>query len=168
LKRQLPIRQRCRGSLPPAQSSTDGLEGDAASGPLVASWPRKGGENCAIPIVEDDFYLVTVPAWNAILSMDISDPAAPREVSRVTFGADDVPHWISIPADQRRMVVTGFGGMQHHVLIARFDPENGELAMDERFRKAGKFEPGFRMDDRHLPHGGKCTGIPHGAVFSRP
>jgi hypothetical protein len=146
----------------------EGLEGDAPSGRLVASFPQKTGEYCAIPVIAGDYYLVTVPAWSAVVSLDISDPSAPREISRVTFGPDDVPHWIAISPDQRRVVVTGYEGLQHRVMIARFDPATGRLALDERFREAGKAEPGFRMDDKTWPHGGTAKGIPHGAVFSQP
>ena len=102
------------------------------------------------------------------MSLDISDPAHPRAVSRVTLGSDDVPHWIAISADRRRVAITGYGSMQHRVLIARFDPASGQLTLDERFREEGAAEPGFRMDDQTWPHGGDAKGIPHGAVFSRP
>jgi hypothetical protein len=146
----------------------EGLETDAPSARLVASFPRKEGTYCAIPVVVGNWYLVTVPAWSAVVSLDISDPAVPREVSRVTLGADDVPHWIAVSADGRRVAITGYGAMRHRVLIARFDPENGQLTLDERFREEGASEPGFRMDDETWPHGGQAKGIPHGAVFSRP
>jgi hypothetical protein len=146
----------------------DGIDGDAPSAQLVASFPRKDGTYCAIPVISGDYYLVTVPAWNAVVSLDISDPAAPREVSRVALASGDVPHWISISPDQRRVVVTGYEGMQHRVFIARFDPATGALALDERFREEGANEPGFRMDNKVWPHGGNAKGIPHGAVFSRP
>jgi hypothetical protein len=146
----------------------EGLETDAPSARLVASFPRKEGTYCAIPVVVGNYYLVTVPAWSAVVSLDISDPAVPREVSRVTLGADDVPHWIAVSADGRRVAITGYGAMRHRVLIARFDPENGQLTLDERFREEGASEPGFRMDDETWPHGGQAKGIPHGAVFSRP
>jgi hypothetical protein len=99
------------------------------------------------------------------VSLDISDPAAPREVSRLTLGPDDVPHWISLSKDHRRVVITGYGSMRHRVMIARFDPTSGQLAIDERFRAEGATEPGFRMDDRTWPHGGSAKAIPHGAVF---
>ena len=66
----------------------DGLAGDTPSARLVASFPRKAGTNCAIPVIAGHYYLVTVPAWSAVVSLDISDPAAPREVSRVTLGAE--------------------------------------------------------------------------------
>jgi len=145
-----------------------GLESEAPSARLVASFPRKPDTYCAIPVVVGEYYLVTVPAWSAVVSLDVSDPTSPREVSRLTLGPDDVPHWISASADGRRLVVTGYGAMQHRVLIARFDPASGQLTLDQRFREDGALEPGFLMDAQTWPHGGDADGIPHGAVFSRP
>jgi hypothetical protein len=145
-----------------------GLEGESPEGRLVASFPRKAKTYCAIPVVAGHYYLVTVPAWSAVVSLDISDPAAPREVSRVTLGPDDVPHWISMSEDRRRVVLTGYGELKHRVLIARFDSTTGRLSLDERFREPGARVPGFRMDDKTWPHGGNAKGIPHGSVFGRP
>lgn len=144
----------------------EGLEGEAPSGRLVASFPRKAETHCAIPVVAGHYYLVTVPAWNAVVCLDISDPAAPRETSRVILGPDDAPHWIAISGDHHRVVITGYGAMKHRVLIARFDPVTGQLAIDARFRESGAAQPGFRMTDKTWPHGGQASGIPHGAVFS--
>ncbi len=143
----------------------DGLDGDEPSGRLVASFPRKERTYCAIPVIVGHYYLVTVPAWNAVVSLDIRDPSAPREAGRVTLGPDDVPHWIAVSGDRRRVVVTGYGAMKHRVVIARFDPATGGLTLDERFREEGAAEPGFRMDGKAWPHGGNASGIPHGAVF---
>jgi hypothetical protein len=143
------------------------LESETPSARLVASFPRKAGTYCAIPVVSGHYYLVTVPALNAVVSLDISDPSAPREASRVTLGPDDVPHWIAMSEDQQRVVITGYGALEHRVVIARFDAATGRLAVDERFREEGAAEPGFRMDDKAWPHGGNAKGIPHGAVFSR-
>ncbi len=145
----------------------EGLEGETPSARLVASFPRKERTYCAIPAIVGHYYLVTVPAWSAVVSLDISDPAAPREAGRVTFGPDDVPHWISVSEDRRRVVVTGYGAMKHRVAIARFDSTSGALALDERFREDGATAAGFRMDDKTWPHGGAAKAIPHGAVFSR-
>ena len=145
-----------------------GLEGDRPQGRLVATFPRKPKTYCAIPVIAGHYYLVTVPAWSAVVSLDISDPAAPREVSRMTLGPEDVPHWISMSEDRRRLVVTGYGAMKHRVLIARFDSASGRLSLDERFREPGSSEPGFLMDNKTWPHGGSAQGIPHGSVFARP
>lgn len=146
----------------------EGLDGDSPSARLVASFPQKPDEFCAIPVISGHYYLVTVPAWSAVVSLDISDPSAPIEVSRLTLAPEDVPHWIAISPDQRRVVVTGYAAMQHRALIARFDPATGKLTIDARFREEGSTEPGFRMDNKTWPHGGNAKGIPHGAVFSRP
>ena len=146
----------------------EGLDGDSPSARLVASFPQKPDEFCAIPVISGHYYLVTVPAWSAVVSLDISDPSAPIEVSRLTLAPEDVPHWIAISPDQRRVVVTGYAAMQHRALIARFDPATGKLTIDARFREEGSTEPGFRMDNKTWPHGGNAKGIPHGALFSRP
>jgi len=145
----------------------EGLDGDTPSGRLVATFPQKPETSCAIPVIAGDYYLVTVPAWSAVVSLDISDPAHPREVSRVSLDSADVPHWISLSPDRRRVVLTGYGAMAHRVFILDLDPATGALALDERFREPGALAPGFRMDDKTWPHGGNAEAIPHGAVFSR-
>lgn len=145
-----------------------GIDSESPSARLVSSFPQKKDTYCAIPAISGHYYVVTVPAWNAVVSLDISDPANPREVSRMTLGANDTPHWLSISPDQRRVVVTGYDGMEHRVVIARFDSTSGQLAIDERFKEEGATEPGYRMDNKTWPHGGNAKGVPHGAVFSRP
>ncbi|MEP6620957.1 MAG: hypothetical protein ABJE47_16650 [bacterium] len=146
----------------------DGVASAAPSARMVASFPRKAGTNCAVPIVAGKYFLITVPAWSAVVSLDVSDPAHPREVSRVTLGDNDVPHWIGIEPNHRRVVITGYQAMKSRVVMARFDETNGKLALDERFRAAGSSEAGMRMEGITWPHGGNGAAIPHGAVFSRP
>ena len=146
----------------------DSLDGSRPTGRLVASFPMKPKTDCAIPVISGHYYLVTVPAWSAVVSLDIADPSHPREVSRVTLGKDDVPHWISIEPNQRRVVITGYAAMKNRVVIASFDPATGRLAIDRRFRDAGSTGFGLRMDNKIWPHGGRAAGVPHGAVFSTP
>ena len=145
----------------------DGLSSTAPSARMVASFPRKPGTSCAVPVVAGKYYLITVPAWSAVVSLDVSDPSHPREVSRVTLGPDDVPHWIGIEPNHRRVVITGYQAMKTRVLLATFNAKTGALALDERFRAAGGTESGMRMENITWPHGGSGAGIPHGAVFSR-
>lgn len=144
-----------------------GLDTPRPSATLVSSFPQKPKTSCAIPAIVGSYYLVTVPAWSAVVSLDISDPSHPREVSRVTLGKDEVPHWLSVEPNQRRVVVTGYEGMQHRVLMLDFDVRTGKLAIDTRFAEPGAKTPGFFMENKTWPHGGTAKGIPHGAVFSR-
>jgi len=146
----------------------DGMASPAPSARLVASFPRKALTSCAVPVVAGKYYLIPVPAWSAVVSLDVSDPAHPREVSRVTLGSEDVPHWIGIEPNHARVVITGYRAMKTRVMMARFDETSGRLALDERFRAAGSAEAGLRMEGITWPHGGDGAAVPHGAVFSRP
>jgi hypothetical protein len=145
-----------------------GLDGPSPAGQLVSSFPRKKDTYCAIPVIAGHYYLVTVPAWSAVVSLDISNPAMPRKASQVTLGDQDVPHWIAIEPNHRRVVITGYVGLKHRVVLANFDETTGQLTIDERFRDDGAAQPGFRMENKSWPHGGNAPGIPHGAVFSLP
>jgi hypothetical protein len=144
----------------------NGIGEGKPSARLVASFPRKPGTSCAVPVVAGKYYLITVPAWSAVVSLDVSDPERPREVSRISLGADDVPHWIGIEPNHRRIVITGYRSMRTRVLIARFDEATGALTLDGRFRTAASAEPGIRMEGVAWPHGGNRAAVPHGAVFS--
>lgn len=146
----------------------EGLEGETPSGRLVASLPAKDGVYCAIPVVAGRYWLMTVPSYPAVVSLDVSDPANPKEASRLALDSTDVPHWISLEPNTRRVVITGYGSLENRVLIATFDSATGVLALDRHFAEAGAIKPGFAMSGRAWPHGGSGAGIPHGAVFSRP
>ncbi len=146
----------------------DGVASNAPTARLVNAFPRKAGTNCAIPTVAGRYYLVTVPAWSAIVSLDMSDPSHPREVSRLTLGDDDVPHWISLEPNMQRVVLTGYRSLKTRVIIANFDATTGALSLDERFREEGSSEAGFRFENKTYPHGASGGAVPHGAVFSRP
>lgn len=145
----------------------DGIEGATPSGRLVATLPRSKGTYCAIPIVSGRYWITTVPAVPAVVSLDISDPTNPREVSRLTLSPEDVPHWIALEPNTRRLAITGYGKLATRVLLATFDSATGALALDPRFRAAGAVAPGLDLTGP-WPHGGTTPGSPHGAVFSRP
>ena len=124
-----------------------GLDGSTPSGQLVSSFPRKPNTYCAVPVVAGHYYLVTVPAWSAVVSLDISNPTAPKEASRLVLGDNDVPHWLALEPNHRRVVVTGYGDLAHRIVIAKFDEKRGQLTPDSELQP---------------------TGTPHGAVFSLP
>lgn len=146
----------------------DDIASTRPSARLVASFPRKPGTSCAVPVVAGNYYLITVPAWSAVVSLDVSDPQRPREVSRISLGPNDVPHWIGIEPNHERVVITGYQAMKTRVLLARFDQASGKLSLDMRFRAPGSSAPGLRMEGVVWPHGGSGAAVPHGAVFSRP
>ena len=134
-----------------------GLDGAAPELEFVHSFP---GEDCAVPAVSGRFWVQTVPALRALVSLDVSDPAHPREVSRLVFGEGVTPHWLARDASGRRLVVNSGSGKDPRLYLVTLDPATGALARDTSL-------PELSMERVPWP-GGERPGIPHGAVFAHP
>jgi hypothetical protein len=130
---------------------------------LVHSFP---GFGCGVPVLTGHYWLQPVPETHALVALDISDPDKPREVSSVTFGDDENPHWIAIDPSGRRVVLNS-GGKGNRLFVVNFDPETGKLAIDEKFRDPDDPKPGISMTGRKWPHGFTGNAAPHGSVFSK-
>ncbi|HEX5631695.1 MAG TPA: hypothetical protein VFX50_00635, partial [Gemmatimonadales bacterium] len=63
------------------------------------------GENCAVPVLVDSWWIQSVPDEHALVTLDVSDPARPREVGRFTFYAGFRPHWLAWDEGGSRLVV---------------------------------------------------------------
>ena len=101
-------------------------------------------KDCGVPVIAGHFWLQPVPSDHALVSLDISDPEHPREVSRVAFGDDEGPHWVSLDATGRRVVVNSAGSKPNRLYIVDVDPATGRLAIDQRFRDSGSERPASR------------------------
>ena len=135
--------------------------------PRVERVYRFPGASCALPAVSGHFWIQTVPAEHALVALDVRQPEAPREVGRVSLGPGHWPHWISLEPGDRRLVVTGYQGTRHRVIVVRFDPATGALAVDARFG-GGPDGAGVSFARPAWPHGATGAADPHAAVFSRP
>jgi hypothetical protein len=138
------------------------IEGDHPRATFVKGFE---GKDCGVPILTGHYWMQTVPDAHALVALDISDAEHPREVSRVTLPTNEAPHWIAIDAAGRRVVLNS-GGRGSRLFVINFDPANGRLAMDERFRDPGAAEAGISLSGANWSG---FTGVvsPHGAVFSR-
>jgi hypothetical protein len=126
------------------------------------------GANCGVPLLAGHYWIQPVPEAHALLSMDITDPMHPREVSRVKLDDDEWPHWISMDHAGRRVVMNSGGyGKTDRVYVVNFNPANGDLKLDDKFRDKGSDMPGISMRGRTWPHGFVGKALPHGTVFSR-
>jgi len=149
-----------------------GLGGPTASAEFVHSSPWNATIDarrfCAVPVLVDHFWIQTSGPEHAVISLDVSDPKQPREVSRLQLEPDDVPHWIAIEPGGDRLVITGYAGIESRVLLARVDRRTGALTLDTSFKAPGTADPGVDFGRATWPHGASGKAIPHGAVFSRP
>jgi hypothetical protein len=150
----------------------DGLDGPSASARWVYSSAWAGefaGKNfCAVPDVVGRFWIQPSGPEHAVISLDVSDPDHPREVSRLVLGDTDAPHWIAAEPDGDRLIVTGYGGLESRALMARIDRATGALRLDAAFTTPGAVRAGVDLGRDVWPHGATGRAIPHGAVFSRP
>lgn len=140
------------------------LDTDTPSASFIHSFT---GGDCAVPVVSGRYWVQTVPAERALVSLDVSAPDRPREVGRLTLAETEAPHWIALDDSGTRIVISGGGGaLERRVLLATLDLGTGALALDRCFREPGTHTPGVSFDRVSWPHGATGPAIPHGAVFS--
>jgi hypothetical protein len=126
------------------------------------------GKDCGVPILTSHYWLQPVPKAHALVSLDITDPEHPREVSSVKLGDDEGAHWIAIDATGKRVVLNSGGySRSDRLFIINFNPATGALSLDERFRDPGGAQPGVDFAAKTWPHGFIAHAAPHGTVFSR-
>ncbi|MGQ0559668.1 MAG: hypothetical protein ACT4OE_08815 [Sphingosinicella sp.] len=123
--------------------------------------------DCALPVIVGRFWVQTDYSLPGLVTLDMTNPGRPVEVSRLTMPPDQRVHWISLAPDGRRIVMTGYRALQHRLLLARIDPRTGALELDTTFRSAGATVPGVDFNRANWPHGATGPARPHGAVFSR-
>ena len=121
-----------------------------------------GNRHCALPALLGDIWVQTVPARNGLIALDVSDPVTVREVATVSFGRDRWTHWIAGEPGGDRLVVTGYGGLQHQVGMVRLDAVSSGLSLDKSFGESGWVS----FEREAWPHGNSGAAVPHGAVFS--
>jgi hypothetical protein len=143
----------------------DGLAGDR---PTVEAVHAFEGEGCAVPVVLGDRWIQPVPGEHALVAVDVSEAGSVREVARLELPDGHWPHWLASSPDGRRIVVTGYAGTRHRVLMVEVDPGTGAMRLDERFRTPGSDGPGVSFDREAWPHGATGPADPHGVVFSLP
>lgn len=141
------------------------VTGIAGPKPQVDFLRAFAGENCAVPLLIGKFWLQTVPDEHAILTLDISDSAHPREVARVSFDSTFKPHWMAYDRGGSRLVVNDG---KSRLILVMVDERTGALVIDPAFRDEGATLPGVSFARPQWPHGASGAAVPHGSVFSRP
>ena len=142
------------------------LRGVAGATPAATLVHTFDGTDCGVPVLTSHYWIQTVPADHGLVTLDVSDPEHPREMSRVSVGPDEQPHWIAIDHTGRRIVLNS-AGKGNRLFIINFDPASGRMSVDRTFRDPGSSKPGISLAGANWPRGFKGNVVPHGAVFSR-
>ncbi|MCL6682747.1 selenium-binding family protein [Sphingomonas alba] len=139
-----------------------GLDTPEPKAKLVHKFP---GDFCGVPTIVGRYLVQSVPTIHGFAVLDIGNPDAVREVSRLTIDGDFSPHWTAWDAKAKRLVITS-GRQGDRLYLLKLDQKTGALSIDDGFRDTdGK--RGFSFATRKWPHGWTGEGTPHGAVFSR-
>ncbi|WP_457653856.1 hypothetical protein [Rhodocaloribacter sp.] len=146
----------------------EGLETDRPSATFVHAFPGSlaPGEECGVPVVYGDYWIQTAPGLPGLIALDVSNPEAPVEASRLVLDARyPRPHWIAADRTSGRLVVTGMDASW--VLVVAIDSETGALSIDEAFRDGEEGLPGIDFDRATWPHGATGGAVVHGALFGQ-
>ncbi|MDQ1468664.1 MAG: methanethiol oxidase [Bryobacterales bacterium] len=120
--------------------------------------------SCGIPVVFGKYWLMPVGQLHAVVVLDISNPAAPREVSRLRTPATFNPHWLARDARSNRLVLGAELGGEEGFFLLRFDAESGGLSFDPAFK--GEGQTGYlSLRNQSWPHGPTGPAWGHAALF---
>ena len=127
---------------------------------------------CGIPVISGKYWLQPVGEMHAVVVLDISDPTAPREVSRIRTNTDFLPHWLAKDPLTNRFALGAEVGDEKGFFMLRFDEEKGRLSFDRDFNGrdgSGPFarrRAGYISFDRtDWPHGETGPAWGHAAIF---
>lgn len=137
-----------------------GLDGDTPAATRVYTFPGGTDESmCAVAATVGNYWIQAAEALPGLVVLDLSNPAAPREVARLVLDGARFPkaHWVSADRSGTRLAITGTGDW---LVMARFDPTTGAVTLDERFGQRADSLPGMLMRNAR-----GATLHPHGVAW---
>jgi hypothetical protein len=112
-----------------------------------------------------DHWIMPVGRAQTVVVLDVSDPARPREVSRLDTPADFNPHRAANdPASDRIVIGAEFGGEQG-MFILRFDASRGRLRFDPSIVSPAGVDGYIDLEEQQWPHGPSGPAWGHAALF---
>lgn len=120
--------------------------------------------SCGIPIVFGPYWINPVGQLHAVIVLDVSDPASPKEVFRLSTPETFSPHWLARDPRSNRLVLGAELGGEEGLFILRFDENTGRLSFDASFNGEGR--PGYlSLKQQSWPHGPSGPAWAHAALF---
>lgn len=120
---------------------------------------------CSVPVVIGSHWIMPVAWSQMVVVLDVADPAAPREVSRLMLPEDFNAHWAAKDPGSNRIVLGAEMGKERGVYLLTYDPATGTLAVDGSIN-AGSRRPGYiDLDHQAWPHGPSGSAWAHSALF---
>ena len=132
--------------------------------PEAFSGPGRIRGSCGIPVVFGSHWLMPVGQLHAVIVLDITNPAVPREVSRLHTPETFKPHWLARDPRSNRLVLGAELGGEEGFYLLRFDTQAGALSFDPAIRGDGQI--GYvSLTNQAWPHGPSGPAWGHAALF---
>jgi hypothetical protein len=127
---------------------------------------RPGGTrgSCGIPIVYGNYWLQPAGRLHSVVVLDVTNPSAPREVSRLATPDTFNPHWLARDPRSNRLVLGAELGGEEGFYLLRFDEAKGQLSFDPSV--SGEGLAGYlSLKNQQWPHGNSGVAWAHAALF---
>lgn len=126
---------------------------------------RPGGTRgaCSIPVIKGHYWIMPVGRMHTVVVLDISNPARPKEVSRLNTRDTYNPHWAALDPHSDRVVIGAELGGEQGMYLLKFDERKGQLSFD---KSVSSGEPGYiDFENQKWPHGDSGPAWAHAALF---
>lgn len=123
---------------------------------------------CGVPLLIGKYWVMPVGWSQAVVVLDVSDPAAPREVSRLAMPADFDPHWAAKDPLSDRIAIGAELEKEKGIFVLRFDQATGTLSFDEAIVSPSGQAGYIDLDNQSWPHGASGPAWGHAALFLPP
>lgn len=128
----------------------------------ATEWTRVG---CSVPLVIGKHWIMPVASSESVYVLDVSDPASPREVSRLAMPAEFGAHWAAKDPLSDRIAIGAELEKEKGIFILRFDEATGQLSFDPGIVSLGG-PPGYiELETQPWPHGASGPAWGHAALF---
>lgn len=131
--------------------------------PTATKPPTRVG--CSVPVLIGEHWIMPV-AWSQMMVvLDVSNPSAPRELSRLMMPSDFNPHWAAKDPRSNRIVVGAEMEKEAGMFVLLHDPKTGALTFDLTISSASA-KPGYiDLEHQSWPHGASGPAWGHAALF---
>jgi hypothetical protein len=120
---------------------------------------------CSIPTVVGNHWIMPVGRIHSVVVLDVSNPAAPREVSRLETAADFNPHWSAKDPRSNRIIIGAELGGEQGMYMLLFDRRSGQLSFDTAFRSTTGKIGYIDLEAQRWQHGPSGPAWAHAALF---
>jgi hypothetical protein len=134
-----------------------------------ASEPSGPGEYrgaCAVPLLVDrTYWIMPVGREERLVTLDVTNPDRPREVSRLDMPKGFKPHWLARDPRSNRVLVGAHQGGQEGMFLLTLERGSGRLSFDASIRSR-RGPPGYiDLAGQKWPHGNSGAAWTHAGLF---